>query len=63
MPNPSPEKVEVLKVWYSVFCAICDTRQDGEYDDATFLRKVLELREKLAEAIPSVEQEMARYHQ
>lgn len=56
-------KVEVLKVWYSVFCTLVDAHVAGEYTDYVFIDKLLKLRRKLVEAAPEVEQEMARHKQ
>lgn len=56
-------KVEVLKVWYCVFCTVADAYNNGEYTQAEFAYKMLELRQSLARAVPEVEEEMARYQQ
>lgn len=56
-------KVEVLKVWYSVFCELVDAHLHGELNDFDFTDKVIRLRQKLAEALPEVETEMAKYKQ
>lgn len=54
------EKVEIIKVWYSVFCTLMD---GDEYTDAELLSKLRQLREELKKAVPEVEAEMGRYHQ
>lgn len=57
------EKVEVLKVWYSVFCTLVDAYQAEEYTTNDFCGKMVTLRGELAARIPEVEAEMARYKQ
>jgi hypothetical protein len=52
--NPDPRKVEVLKVWYSVFC----TLMDGNESDAELLKKLRCLRERLMQAYPQLEREL-----
>jgi len=47
MPNIDEAKVEVLKVWYSVFCTLVDAWQASEYDDVEFISKMLQLRSEL----------------
>jgi hypothetical protein len=61
--TPSPEKVEVLKVWYSVFCTLVDAYRDGEYDRYQILEKLERLRDELADRFPEVEEEIARGRQ
>ena len=59
-----PAKVEVLKVWYSVFCTLVDGHAEGESTDAAdaiFIQKMYELRRKLAERVPEVEADMAKH--
>jgi hypothetical protein len=60
-----PAKVEVLKVWYSVFCTLVDDHLEaGGYGDrVVFIDKMLKLRQELSKAIPEVEAEMARHKQ
>jgi hypothetical protein len=58
-----PKRLEVLKVWYSVFCTLVDSHTAGESSDWAFMDKLLRLRHNLAEAVPEVEVEMARYKQ
>lgn len=61
--QPSVGKVEVLKVWYSVFCTLADAHAKGEYTDGEFIKKIMDLRKHLAQAVPEVEAEMARHKQ
>lgn len=61
--NPDPAKVEVLKVWYSVFCTVVDAYRREEYTANEFCEKMAKLRDKLKEAFPHVEAEMAQHHQ
>jgi hypothetical protein len=59
-------KVEVLKVWYSLFCVLVDSHAEGESSDtadAIFIQKMYELRRQLAEKVPEVEKEFARQRQ
>lgn len=58
---PDKAKVEVLKVWYSVFCTIVDAHAEGEYTDKQLLVKIVQLRRKLTENVPEVEREMAKH--
>lgn len=59
MPMPDPAKVEVLKVWYSVFCTLVDAYKNHEYTDAQFIEKMGLLREGLRKEVPQVEAELA----
>lgn len=59
----SPAKVEVLKVWYSVFCTLVDAYQAEEYTTNDFCEKMVTLRSELAGRIPEVEEEMRRHKQ
>jgi hypothetical protein len=61
--NPSPEKVEVLKVWYSVFCTLLDAYAEGEYRPDQLIEKMEVLRHELATRVPEVEREMAKHKQ
>ena len=54
--NPDPRKVEVLKVWYSVFC----TLMDGNERDDQLVLKLRVLRQRLIEAYPQLEKELKR---
>lgn len=45
-PAPSAAEVEVLKVWYSVFCTLVDAHLAGETGDFAFLDKLVKLRHK-----------------
>jgi len=58
-------KVEVLKVWYSVFCTIMDPdpKDGSEYSPNELIAKLRALREKLREAYPGLEAELARSKQ
>lgn len=58
-----PAKVEALLVWYSVFCTLVDSHTAGELETDPLMEKLLRLRHRLAEEIPEVEAEMARYKQ
>ena len=58
-----PATVEVLKVFYSIFCTLVDSHIAGESSDWAFMDKLLRLRQKLAEVVPEVEAEMVRYKQ
>lgn len=53
-----PAKVEVLKVWYSVFCTLMDS---DEYTDRVLLEKLRKLRAELVREIPEVEADMAKH--
>jgi hypothetical protein len=59
--NVDPAKVEVLKVWYSVFCTLVDGYNAGDYSDPGFIDKMKTLRRKLVENLPEVEAEMAKH--
>jgi hypothetical protein len=61
--NERDEKVEVLKVWYSVFCTLVDAYQSEEYTTNDFCHKMVTLRSELASRIPEVEAEMKRHKQ
>jgi len=61
--TPDPAKVEVLKVWYSVFCTLVDAYAEGKYSAGGFIDKIKTLRQALAERVPEVEKEMARHKQ
>jgi len=50
------KRVEVLKVWYSIFVAIMDTPRDPEQD----LALLVKLRERLKRESPELEAEFAR---
>jgi hypothetical protein len=63
MSNPDSAKVEVLKVWYSVFCTLVDTYAEGERPASWLIEKIVKLREELAQQVPEVEREMARHKQ
>ena len=58
-----PDRVEVLKVWYSVFCTLMDAYKADEYRAAQLITKLLTLRDELATRVPEVEEEMARHKQ
>lgn len=54
---PNPELVEVLKVWYSIFCTV--TVMDApEYSPQAKLEKLRQLRRELRERLPAVEEQM-----
>jgi hypothetical protein len=48
-------KLEVLKVWYSVFCTLVDAYREDEYNAPQFIDKMLALRDELTKAVPEVE--------
>lgn len=52
---PNPELVEVLKVWYSIFCTVMDA---PEYSPQAKLEKLRQLRRELRERLPAVEEQM-----
>jgi hypothetical protein len=58
MNGPDPRKVEVLKVWYSVFCTLVDAHRQGEYTEAELVVKMCELRQELINQMPEVESMM-----
>lgn len=58
--TPDPAKVEVLKVWYSVFCELVDGYKHHDFTDAQFIEKMALLREGLRREVPEVEAELAR---
>jgi hypothetical protein len=60
MPNIDEAKVEVLKVWYSVFCTLVDAWQASEYDDVEFISKMLQLRSELIKQLPEVEEALKK---
>jgi hypothetical protein len=49
------QKVEFLKVWYSLFCTIMDAWGDGEYTDAAAIAKLRDLRNALTTRLPEIE--------
>lgn len=59
-PQPDPARVEVLKVWYSVFCTLIDAHAEQEYTDAELIEKMQKLRTALAEAVPEVEEHLRK---
>ena len=63
MASEDKARVEVLKVWYSVFCTLIDAHTEGEYNQPEVLAKLIKLRKELAKAIPEVEHIMARHKQ
>jgi hypothetical protein len=60
MSNIDEAKVEVLKVWYSVFCTLVDAWQANEYDDVEFISKMLQLRSELIKQLPEVEEALKK---
>ena len=52
------EKVEFLKVWYSLFCTIMDAWSDKEYTDTEAVTKLRDLRNSLTTRLPEVEAEL-----
>lgn len=56
-------KIEVLKVWYSVFCTLVDAYNAGDYSNPGFIDKMKLLRYELRERMPEVEAEMAKSKQ
>lgn len=60
MSNVDPAKVEVIKVWYSVFCTLVDAYNAGEYSESGFIDKMKMLRRKLVDEVPEVEKMLAR---
>ena len=56
MTAPDPRLVEVLKVWYSVFCTLVDAHNEGEYTDVELAEKMRKLRLELVKRLPEVEQ-------
>lgn len=57
-PAIDPRKLEVLKVWYAIFCTIVDEGRP-EYSEAWKLQKLKELRARLRAEAPDLD-EMAR---
>lgn len=55
-----PARVEVIKVWYSVFCTLVDAYNAGEYSESGFIQKMKDLRHKLIEEVPEVEAQLAK---
>ncbi len=51
-------KVEVLKVWYSVFCVLMDG--PDQYTEGQRLRKLRHLRQLLRDAYPQLESELKK---
>jgi len=47
-----PKKIEVLKVWYSIFCTIID---DKELSNDKILDKLFKLRQLLIQQDPDLE--------
>jgi hypothetical protein len=60
MSVPDSAKIEVLKVWYSVFCTLMDAYRDGNYERADLIEKLEKLRDELADRVPELEDEMRR---
>jgi hypothetical protein len=58
MNTPDPKLVEVLTVWYAVFCTLIDAHKQGEYTEAALVTKMCQLRHELIKRIPEVESMM-----
>jgi hypothetical protein len=59
-PNVNQRKVEVLKVWYSLFCAIMDhlsndTGGTSRLSDAEIMQRLRQLRQRLKDEAPELE--------
>jgi hypothetical protein len=61
MSDPNSAKVEVLKVWYSVFCALMDDK--AQYTNDHKILKLAHLRQMLRDAYPQLEEELAKGRQ